>query len=158
MEKVIFSDDIIKILNEIMERNGITETPLQAHEKIAKGEDPIVSILAGLSRDIYSGKITESDSIIFLTKKIPTSEDTSKKIIATIKDSVIPSMKTISETPSENNIPNTKNKNIKYPLTERPKKKNTDSKDKITVNKTISDVPMQKTRKKDTDIYREPIS
>jgi len=153
-------EDIFSKISEILEKNGLEETPLNA---ALKKEEPFIQIILRLTRNFIVKNISEKDFLASLQKQLGVTTATAQNIIKDLEERIIPfaTKLTISKgggiikTPiqpeqQQQEIPQKKS----FPAKENvlPKKKTIPPLEKtdITVKKNI--VASNK-----KDVYREPI-
>ena len=161
-EKIYFSDeDIFDKISDILSKNGIEETPLDA---ALKKEKSFLSITLNLSKDILKGKISEKDFFSLLQAQLKTSKKAADNILKEVKIKILP----LAEKVKISNQPAIENKSQDEGFkTAKPARLIEDRQEKTTAatneeKKIEEELPkkfVQEERPKSSrpDKYREPI-
>jgi len=89
-QKIIFTEDPIDIILDILKKNGLEETIKDINNKIKKGETSRFSVISRAAKDIASGQIMDKNFFTLIGKQLATSEESAKKIIEDIKTKLVP--------------------------------------------------------------------
>jgi len=175
-QRIVFLDNanLVKIISDILTKNGLEETIQQAHNKFEKGETPITVVLSKAALDIATEKISTKNLPHLLQKELGIQKETAEKLSEDIKLQLVPlttkvfvdpdetgGNKTISIEPARPPI-NTfeiQEKNIPTPI-EKPKNKiSIPSKNikKPAISEEINKTTPQIKQPRGTDSYRETI-
>ena len=163
-EEIYFSDDkTFDKISEILIKNGLEETLLDAGNKIAETGTSLMTIVFRLSKEFAKKKINEKDFILSLQKQLSVSSQTAENIIKEVKEKILPSAEKITigvKTQEEKLITANPVRLIKEK--QHPDNNKTPSTPEKVIEKKfrpIKDKETQKIPKKSagSDSYREPI-
>jgi len=93
----------IEVISEILKNNGLEESSKEYFDKSIKGIEPRKKVIKGAVVVLFEKKIPEEKLAEFLAKHLECPKETAKKIIADIKEKLIPYAKII-EIKSEEEI------------------------------------------------------
>lgn len=89
-EKIYFSDEnIFSKISEILENNGVQESPEEAAFKF-KEEKSFIGVIFNLSKDIIKGKISEKDFCSFLQSQLKIPKKSAENILKEVKTKILP--------------------------------------------------------------------
>ncbi|MBZ9578248.1 hypothetical protein KJA14_00030 [Patescibacteria group bacterium] len=142
-QEIVFKKDPSKIISELMEKYGLSETKENFLEKIRKGETTTRRKIAEIIRGVIDGKISTEDLVTTFQQHLNVSKETAEKLAEDIKREIPISVKRVLK---EEISPSPKRE---VALPKKPIVERTETKTPTPPKKPLS--PSKK------DIYREPI-
>jgi HD superfamily phosphohydrolase len=111
--KIYFNpDDIFSKISNILEKNGLHETPIVAALKESKSS---TEIILQLTNNFISAKISEKDFSAFLQKQLDIDKETAQNILKDLKEKIIPLAEKV--VPEEKKIGTTETEEEKTTIT-----------------------------------------